>query len=129
MKLPNYVVSAALLLSAGSVMAQTSAPTATPQVTVGADTKLLIFDWDPVPGATYYQMYVDPDGHSGFTPTGGHIAAPGTRAGVSVAVHLQHWQTALYRLAACNAAGCRNSKSLFPRLRTRGRITSAEKWS
>jgi hypothetical protein len=115
MRLSSYAASAALMLWATSAMAQTAPPTATPLVTVGADIKLLIFDWDPVPGATYYQMYVDPDGHSGFSKIGGQIAAPATRAGVSIAVHLQHWQTALYRVAACNAAGCRNSKSLFPR--------------
>ena len=111
----NYVLAAALLLSATSVMAQTTRPTETPQVTVSADTKLLIFDWKPVPGATYYQLYVNVDGHSGFTKTGAQVPAPGTRAGYGISAHLQHWQDALFRLSACNAAGCRDSKSLFPR--------------
>jgi trimeric autotransporter adhesin len=115
MKFSNYISVAAWLCLSTSVMAQTTPPSETPLVTVGADTKLLIFDWDAVPGATYYQLYVNPDGASGYTPTGNHIAAPGTRAGYSIAAHLQHWQTAKYKVAACNAAGCRNSKALFPR--------------
>src|SRR3954464_10484666 len=115
MQLTHYLAGTALLLSATCVMAQTPRPSEVPQVTVTADTKLLIFDWQPVTGATYYQLYVNVDGHSGFSKTGPQIAAPGTRAGYSISAHLQHWQDALFRLSACNAAGCRDSKSLFPR--------------
>ena len=115
MRITNYLAGAALLLSSTAVIAQTTRPSAVPEVTITADTKLLIFDWKPVPGATYYQLYVNVDGHSGYSKTGAQIPAPGTRAGYSIATHLQHWQDALFRLSACNSAGCRDSKSLFPR--------------
>jgi hypothetical protein len=106
MRLPIYAASLSLLASAA--FAADNRPAA-PQVTVGADLRELIFDWDPVPGAAHYELLANPDGHSGFTSVSGQIPASRTRAGVSVSVHLQHWSSALYMVAACNAAGCRNS--------------------
>jgi hypothetical protein len=35
-----------------------AAPPAAPQLTVGADIKQLIFDWDDVAGAAYYRLLV-----------------------------------------------------------------------
>jgi len=47
-------------LTAASVLASPAAgaasPPGTPHVTVGADTKQLIFDWDDAIGATYYRL-------------------------------------------------------------------------
>jgi hypothetical protein len=115
MRVPLYLASALALLAASASNAQTPALPAAPQVTVGADLKQLIFDWSPVPSATYYQVLVNADGHSGFVPLGSQIPAAQTRATLSIAVHLQRWQTALYIVSACNAAGCRDSAQIFPR--------------
>ena len=105
---------AALLLCSASSLAAPPPPQrpAAPQITVGADLRELIFDWEPVPGATHYDLLANPDGHSGFTSVSGQIPATRTRAGVSISVHLQHWSSARYMVAACNAAGCRNSAPL-----------------
>src|SRR5690349_7632609 len=113
MRIPIYLASALLLASAAH--AQTPILPAAPQVTVGADLKQLIFDWDPVPLATEYRVLINADGHSGFTPLASPLPATQTRATISIAVHLQRWTNALYMVSACNLAGCRDSAQIFPR--------------
>jgi hypothetical protein len=88
---------------------------AAPEVTVGADLKQLLFDWDPVPGATHYKLFYNPDGSAGgYAPLGDPILAPRTRARVNLAVHLVPWATARYKVAACNDAGCTRSRAVDP---------------
>src|SRR5690349_14612044 len=113
MRIPIYLASALLLASAAH--AQTPVLPAAPRVTVGADLKQLIFDWDPVPLATQYQVLVNADGHSGFTPLGAPLPATQTHATINLAVHLQRWTNALYMVSACNLAGCHDSAPIFPR--------------
>jgi len=115
MRVPICLTAALALLAASASNAQTPVRPAAPQVTVGADLKQLIFDWDSVPTATRYQVLVNATGNSGFVPLGDPIPATQTRATISIAVHLQRWASALYIVSACNAAGCRDSATIFPR--------------
>jgi FG-GAP repeat len=100
-----------LLAASGGASGQTSPPAA-PQVTTGADLKQLIFDWDPVPGATYYQLLEKTWTSSSFEVVRDDIAAPKTRVRLNIASHLIHWQYVRYIVAACNAAGCTNSDEI-----------------
>ena len=115
MRLPIHLATTVALLITSAANAQAPARPAAPQVTVGADLKQLIFDWDPVPLATQYQVLVNATDNSGFVPLGDPIPATQTRATISIAVHLQRWATALYIVSACNAVGCRDSATIFPR--------------
>ncbi len=86
---------------------------AQPQVTASAALKRLVFDWDGVPGATHYQLRVNPTGGDGYSPLGDRIPAYRTRASLQVAAHLLDWQRASYVVSACNRAGCRDSAPVF----------------
>jgi len=105
--------SLALVLFAASVA--NAAPPAAPQVTLGADLKVLRFDWEPVAGATFYQVRISPTGSSVYRPLGETIPASTTQVEVPIAVHLQDWVRTRYILAACNSDGCTNSAALNPR--------------
>jgi trimeric autotransporter adhesin len=84
----------------------------TPHVTMGADLKQLIFDWEPVPGATHYRLFEDTGG--GYTRVSDDIPAWRTRARLNVAVHLQRWSSTRYKVAACNRSGCTRSAEVNP---------------
>lgn len=100
-----------LLAASASALGQT-APPPPPQVTVGADLKQLIFDWDRVPGATHYQLLVRNFPNNPFEVIRDDIAAPRTRARLPIASHLIYWEYIRYVVAACNAAGCTNSDEI-----------------
>src|SRR5689334_9907740 len=68
MRLPIYLATSVAVVITSAANAQTPARPAAPQVTVGADLKQLIFEWDPVPAATQYQVLVNATGNSGFVP-------------------------------------------------------------
>ena len=93
--------------------AQASRPPA-PSVTVGANIKELIFDWDPVPGAGTYWLMERKNAGAPFVPIGERLPASRTRAAVFVAVHLHDWDETRYAVAACNAAGCTRSATIDP---------------
>ena len=84
-------------------------PPASPSVSVSANTKQLLFGWNSVAGATYYRLLENPDGHSGFTQSGGDIPAGMLSITKNIAVHLHDWSNALYIVQACNSAGCTGS--------------------
>jgi hypothetical protein len=105
--------SAAAVLVASSAFAQTSTRPAAPQVTVGADLKLLRFDWEPVPGATFYRLWIK-TGDAGYSSVGERIPASTTHAQHSLAVHLQDWARTRYVVTACNDAGCTGSTPVNP---------------
>jgi len=92
--------------------AANAAPPA-PQVTVGADIKQLIFDWDSVSGAGYYRLLYKIGGGA-YKPLIDNIPASSTQVKLSVAVHLQSWPMIRYAVAACNTSGCTNSTAIFP---------------
>ena len=113
MRLPNYAASVAVALLGVSTHSLAAPPPA-PQVTVGADLKLLRFDWEPVAGATYYQLWIKPGGSCFFT-VGERILASTTHAEHPIAVHLQDWERTRYIVTACNTSGCTSSAALNPR--------------
>ena len=90
-----------------------AAPPGTPHVTVGADIKQLLFDWDDVTGAAYYRLLVK-GGTGAYTPLIDNIPASTTQAKLSIAVHLLKWVNTRYVVAACNTSGCTNSGAIAP---------------
>ena len=110
----TLLAAASLLLLANIAQAQTAARPAKPQVTLGADIKQLLFDWEPAAGATYYQMYVRYPGGSRFLPQGERLPASQTQLALPVAVHLENWVDTFYVLGACNSAGCTSSSLMRP---------------
>src|SRR5688572_13027106 len=105
-----FCVALILLVASATASSQTTLPAA-PQVTTGADLKRLVFDWDPVPGATYYQLLVSTwTGSRPFEVIRDDIPATRTRVRLPVASHLIFWEYIRYKVAACNEAGCTNSE-------------------
>jgi hypothetical protein len=102
-----------LFLLSASVSANAAPPPPPPaEVTVGADLKQLIFDWDPVPRATYYQLLVHNWGTPSFVVIRDDIPATRTRVRLPIASHLINWEAIRYMVAACNEAGCTNSAEI-----------------
>lgn len=103
------------LLFAVSLLAAPLAKAAppAPQVTVGADIKQLIFDWDSVTGAGYYRLLYK-IGAGAYKPLIDNIPASTTQAKLSIAVHLLPWTLIHYAVAACNTSGCTNSAAISP---------------
>lgn len=99
----------ALAMSA-SAFSQT-APAA-PTLTAGAEFKGLRFDWDAVPGATWYQLEYRAHENGPFVQQGDDFPAAATSTHFSLPVHLLDWSWARYRLAACNDAGCTRSAAI-----------------
>jgi hypothetical protein len=97
-------IATAAIVLLGSAPAY-AAPPAAPQVTVGADTKRLDFDWSIIPRSNYYElMFKANDGapyvkFSESVPWRPHLAS-------AVAAHLLDWQQARYQVRACNFSGC-----------------------
>jgi len=82
----------------------TTAPTA-PTPTLGYDIKTLQFIWPAVSGATFYRLYENPNGVSGYTQVGADIT--GTSVDHSIALYQRI--NATYIVSACNSAGCTDS--------------------
>lgn len=99
-----------LLASTMSVAAlsQTSVPAA-PTLTAGAQFKGLRFDWNRVPGATWYQLEFRAHQTGSFVQQGDDFPATATSTRFSFPLHLFDWTYARYRLAACNSTGCSRS--------------------
>jgi trimeric autotransporter adhesin len=103
-----FVLAAVMSLPAFS---QTSAPPA-PSLTAGAEFKGLRFDWDAVPGASWYQLELRAHENGAFVQQGDDFPATTTSARFSFPLHLFDWTYARYRLAACNSAGCSRSAAV-----------------
>ena len=73
MRIPRIGFTLALAMCAANVA--NAAPPAAPQVTMGADIKLLRFDWEPVAGAAYYQLRFRPSVGAAYQPLGERIPA------------------------------------------------------
>lgn len=87
---------------------QTSAPAA-PSVTAGAEFKGLRLDWDPVAGASWYQLEYRAHQNAAFVQQGDDYPTSKTVATFRLPLHLFDWTYARYRVAACNSAGCTRS--------------------
>ncbi len=63
----------------------------------------IVITWDPVPGATYYQVYWDVNPDVGFKPVPGGDNVTGTSFDdTTAAPGTWYW----YRVKACHATGC-----------------------
>lgn len=100
-----FLVALAMSLSA---FGQTSPPAA-PTLTRGAEFKGLRFDWNRVPGATWYQLEYRAHQNGAFVQQGDDFPATATSTHFSFPLHLFDWTYARYRLAACNSTGCSRS--------------------
>jgi hypothetical protein len=106
MKTPAFIA-IALAMSLSS-FAQTSPPAA-PTLTAGAEFKGLRFDWDTVPGASWYQLEYRAHQTGSFVKQGSDYPSTATSTRFTFPLHLYDWTYARYRLAACNSAGCSRS--------------------
>ena len=100
-------ICAVALVMASPVYAQTI-PQA-PELTAGAEFKGLRFDWEPVAGATWYELEYKANQNVAFVKKGSNLAASVTSYRFRFPLHLFNWTYARYRLAACNASGCARS--------------------
>jgi hypothetical protein len=89
-------------------LAQTAVPD-TPTLTVGAIVKGLQFDWEPVAGASWYQLEYQAHKNAPFVQHDYDMDASITTTHYRFPLHLYDWTYARYRLAACNSAGCTRS--------------------
>ncbi len=94
----------------GSNAALGGSPPAAPALSVAFSVKQMHFSWNAVSDATYYKIYQNPDGASGFTQVDGNITV--TSLDRDIAVHRLNWSAARYLLEACNAAGCTASNEV-----------------
>ncbi|WP_115720113.1 FG-GAP repeat protein [Gallaecimonas mangrovi] len=86
-----------------------SAPTATPTASLSYGLKTFNFSWTAVTDATYYQLYENADGNSGFSLIADNL----TDTSYSLTdVALYNHVNAEYMVAACNDAGCTDSSTL-----------------
>jgi hypothetical protein len=98
-----------LAMTAGtSSLAQTTVP-GTPTLTVGAIVKGLQFDWEPVAGASWYQLEHQAHRNAEFAQHGFDMDASITTTHYRFPLHLYDWSYSRYRLAACNSTGCTRS--------------------
>ena len=73
--------------------------------------KTFRFSWTDVSDASFYRLYENPDGVSGFSQISGDITAGTERFDHYVA--LTRRTSARYYLQSCNAAGCTDSGAFF----------------
>ena len=87
-------------------------PPAPPTLTVSGILKQLVFDWPTVQDATFYRLFMNADGVSGYAQVGNDIALGSLQFTLPVAVHLLDWNDARFLLQACNSAGCTDSNEV-----------------
>ena len=113
-RLATPLMTVFMLFATTSLFAQDGRPDK-PQVTVGANLKEMLFDWEPVPGAVIYRLLVKASDSPGtyYEPLGERTYR--SRIAIPIAVHLQRWLTTRYIVLACNPAGCTRSDEIYPR--------------
>jgi hypothetical protein len=103
----SLMLGALALAMSATAFAQTTP--AAPGLTAGAEFKGLRFDWDPVPGATWYELEYKANQGADFVKKGSNLAGSATSYQYRFPLHLFDWTYARFRLAACNASGCARS--------------------
>ena len=106
----NPAICALALVMTSQVCAQTAPPA--PSLTAGAEFKGLRFDWQPVAGATWFELEYKANQGAAFAKIGSNLAASATSYRFRFPLHLFDWTYARYRLAACNASGCARSAEI-----------------
>jgi hypothetical protein len=105
MNIHSSKATVALAMASLAMLPAFAAPPAAPQVTVGADTKLLQFDWEVVPQSNYYELWFKANDGAPYVkfsesePWRPHASS-------SVSAHLLDWVQARYQVRACNPSGC-----------------------
>jgi hypothetical protein len=95
----------------GITVTDIAAPPAAPTVTVSYGLKEVVLNWSAVSGATYYRIFKNPDGTSGYSQLGSNQA--GLSYADIVSVHLTDWLNANYTVDACNTFGCTSSAAIY----------------
>src|SRR3954467_10819440 len=93
----NLIICATALVMTSPLYAQTI-PQA-PQLTAGAEFKGLRFDWEPVAGATWYELEYKATQSAAFVKKGSNLPASATSYEYRFPLHLFDWTYARYRLA------------------------------
>src|SRR5436190_8525617 len=99
-------------IAAGAPSFAQTIPPATPSLTAGAEIKGLRFDWEPVAGASWYELEYKPNQVAPFVQHSVYLDASITTTKFRLPLHLFNWTYARYRLAACNSAGCTRSPEI-----------------
>ncbi|NKE69292.1 integrin [Nitrospiraceae bacterium HYJII51-Mn-bac16s-1-B09] len=81
-------------------------------LTVTFGIKQLQFDWPKIGDDTFYRLFENPDGVSGFSQIGGDIPAGTTAVTRDIVVYRHNWGKARYRLSACDQRGCIDSNEI-----------------
>lgn len=87
-------------------------PPPIPVLAVAPGVGELEFTWSGDAAASYYRLTTSADGLSPYVQVGGDIPAGQVSLTLPMAVHLTNWTAALYRLQACNSAGCTDSNDV-----------------
>lgn len=88
-----------------------AAPPAAPAVSVGAGFKQLRFDFEPVSGASFYQLWFRPNGGAAWVKYMENTAAT-SEFKITVSAHLLDWFNARYYVTACNSEGCSRTANI-----------------
>lgn len=107
----------------GATLGATTATTVTivnddrpvaPTLNVTTDIRQLKFTWNTVPFGTTYKLRENLDGVSGFTQVGSNFTTATTSYDLDISTFKFNWNSALYRIDACNEVGCTASASVSP---------------
>jgi len=102
------IIAGLLLLPALASAARPAAPA----VNVGAGFKQLRFDFEPVAGASSYQLWFRANGGASWVKYMDSTAAT-TEFKVTVSAHLLDWFNARYYVTACNSDGCSRTADIY----------------
>ncbi|QQR88714.1 MAG: hypothetical protein IPJ88_10745 [Myxococcales bacterium] len=94
----------------GQCLAVTGTPT--PKLEVQPSVKTLTFHWEAIEGIESYQLLFDSEGSEAYTPLGEDLSPETTDFAHRIAVYDYPWQSARYKLQACNALGCAESRTI-----------------
>lgn len=94
-----------------AVTCVTHPPVAAPTLTITAALKRQSFAYGGVGNASFYRLFEDPDGVSGYTQINGGL--PGsTGFARAISVHRMNWAQARYTVAGCSSGGCGPSSAV-----------------
>jgi trimeric autotransporter adhesin len=94
-------------------LAALAAPPPAPQITVQAtDIRQLEFDFEPVPGVQWYELWFQAAPGAPWVEYQERRAELAPRFRIGVGVHLLDWRRARYHVKACNPSGCSASNEV-----------------
>lgn len=87
-----------------------SGPPAQPRVTLSSGVREISLTWPALARVTHYQLMRK--GDAGFAAVGERLSGASVRSSFEIASHLFDWGRSVYRLEACNEAGCSQSADI-----------------